>query len=113
MRIFGLGDLGNLGSTWPSNTPEVESCGPSPCSWWDNVWARDACVQYMQCAIPNDASTVALTDGVVTGVATEVGDVAGGVVSGAASGLAGNTSFSGAILLAAVAVAGVLILTRR
>lgn len=111
MRLFGLG------STWPSQTPEVTECGPSPCTWWDNVYARDACLNYMACAIPNDPTTIALSQGLPAGVGAETGEVVGGVVGSAASGLGtgltGGLNMPGAVLLGMIALGGILILTRR
>ncbi len=101
MRIQGLG------STWPANTPEVAACGPSPCTWWDNVYARDACLNYMQCAIPNDPSTIALTEGMAAGVGAEVGQGA------AALGSSALGSFSPSTLMLIGAAIGLLIVFRK
>jgi hypothetical protein len=113
MRLLGVGDvrgLGGLGSTWPSSTPEVAACGASPCTWWDNVYARDACVEYMKCAIPSDPTTVYLDQGVGAGVGAEVGSVGGGAVSGAVQGLAG---LSPSTLMLIGAAIGLVIVFRR
>ncbi len=107
MRLFGLGDLG---STWPSNTPTVVGCGDSnPCTWWDNVYARDACLNYMKCAIPDDPTTIYLDQGVGAGVGAEAGGVASGVASGVGQGIASNLTPSGAFTGAAVIGVGIFV----
>lgn len=88
MRLFGLGDLG---STWPANTPEVAACGPSPCTWWDNVYTRDACLNYMQCSIPNDPTTIGMTEGMATGVGATIGQDTEAVGAGLVGGFSPST----------------------
>lgn len=106
MRISGLGSL------WPSNTPEVAACGPSPCTWLDNVYARDACVTYMKCAAPNDPTTIGFTQGAAAGVGAEVGQAVGSTVSNLGSSLTGNLNLPGVMLVAGVLVLGIFLMKR-
>lgn len=117
MRLHGVGDvsavvpgLSGLGSTWPSQTPEVAACGPSPCTWWDNVYSRDACLEYMKCAIPTDPTTIYLDQGVGAGVGAEVVDAGGGVLGGAAT-VVGGLPVSTLLLIGAAI--GLVIVFRR
>jgi len=103
MRISGLGSL------WPSGTPEVADCGPSPCTWVDNIYARDACVAYMSCAAPSDPTTIALTQGTAAGVGAEVGQTVGDVTTGLFSGLT-NAGISGWAILAGLAIGGLVLI---
>jgi len=109
MRVSGLGDLGSL---WPSQTPEVAACGPSPCTWLDNVYARDACVAYMQCAAPNDPTTIGFTQGAAAGVGAEVGQGVGTAASSLGSSLTGSLNLPGVLLIAGVLVVGIFLLKR-
>jgi hypothetical protein len=106
MRISGLGSLGSL---WPSGTPEVPECGPSPCTWYDNIWARDACVNYMVCAAPNDPSTIALTEGMFAGAGAEAGEAVGDIAGGIFGGLT-SAGVPGWVIFAGIAVGGLVLI---
>lgn len=120
MRVSGLGS-----STWPTSVPDSPTCGPNPCTWLDNTGSvigesSQACADFMQCALPNDPTTIALNKsllaGATTAVSQDVGNVAGSVASGVAtglsSGLAGNTSIPGLILIAGLLFGGFLLMKR-
>lgn len=120
-----IGNLGRLGSTWPTSVPDSPTCGPNPCTWIDNTGSvigesSQACADFMQCALPDDPTTIALNKSLVSGVATAVGedvgstvgDVASGVAGGFAGGLSDKTNFSGFLLLGGVLVLGIFLLKR-
>jgi len=74
----------------------------------------------MQCALPNDPTTIALNKSLLAGVSTAVGEDVGGAVgsvsSGVASGLGGslleNTSIPGLLLLTGLIVGGIFLMRR-
>ena len=115
--------IGNLG-VFPSTVADSPTCGPNPCGLWDDLgsgWQQsptDPCSLFMQCAAPTDSSTIAMTKGMTAGMADVVGQAAGAVVGGAASGLtsgigsglANSTTLTGWLLLAGLAIGGILIL---
>ena len=104
--------IGDLGSLWPANTPEVATCGPSPCTWLDNIYARDACVTYMQCAAPTDPTTIGFTQGAAAGVGAEVGQGVGTAASSLGSSLTGSLNIPGVLLIAGALVIGMFLLKR-
>ena len=124
MRISGLGFSG-LGSTWPTSVPDSPTCGPNPCSWLDNTGSvvgesSQACADFMQCALPNDPTTIALNKNLISGVSAAVGedtgavvgDVTSGVASGFVGGFGGSTTLPGYLLLGGALVIGFLLLRR-
>lgn len=109
MRIAGLG---GLGSSLPASFPASDTCGPNPCNWWDDVWARDGCVSFLQCAYPSDPTTIALTQGVAAGAGAAAGGIASDVVGGGLSGLLDPAHLPGTVLLAVVVVGTIMLLKR-
>lgn len=111
-------------SSLPSSTPQ---CGSTPCSWIDDIYVRDACVEYMRCVAPNsnvaiDAAAKETADAMSVGdVAQGAGQVAGGITSevanvvgrflgGAAGGATSSMSLSGFLLLGAVALVAITVI---
>src|SRR5271157_3402380 len=120
MRVSGLGS-----STWPTSVPDSATCGPNPCTWIDNTGSvvgesSQACADFMQCALPNDPTTIALNKSLVQGAATAVGQDVGGIVGGASSGLAsgfgggllGSTTAPGLLLIAGALVLGFMLMKK-
>lgn len=66
LALSGLGDL--------------QDCGTNPCTWWDNVYLRDACLQYKTCVNPNDPMVILANRGLIVGGAQVVGSTVGGAV---------------------------------
>jgi hypothetical protein len=106
MRISGLG------SSLPASFPASDSCGPNPCTWWDNIYARDNCIAFLQCGYPDDPTTIGFTQGVAAGAGAAAGGMASDVVGGSLSGLLDSSHIAGTVLLA-VAVVGTIMLLRR
>jgi hypothetical protein len=52
-------------------------CGEDPCTWFDAVYARDACLAYKLCATPNDPATIMESKGLLVGGATVAGTAVG------------------------------------
>lgn len=92
MRI-GMGALGQT----PSD------CGPNPCTWFDEIWASDACKTYMQCA---DPTGVIATGSVVTSALEQTGSAVG---AGVAGGTSGFFSAQNPISLVVLAVIGLVV----
>ena len=114
--------LTGLGSSLPSSFANSDTCGPNPCNWWDDVWARDACIQFLECAYPNDPTTIGFQQGAAAGAGAAAGQAVGGAVSAAGTGLAtgltgGDSSGVGgvswALIGGAAALLAVIVLTRR
>ncbi len=117
MRISGLG------STWPTSVPDSSVCGVNPCRWYENVGSivgatSDACVAFLDCAIPNDPTTIGqhhLIGGAAAAVGEDVGgtvaDVASGLGTGLGYGLGGNINLSGIAIVAAAV--GLFLLFRK
>lgn len=119
MHLNGLGS-----STWPSQTPDKAACGTNPCTWYDNIYARDACVAYMQCSIPTDPTTTYMVEGASAGVtaavgqdvgavANVVGDVVGNAAAGLGTGLASGLQLPGMLAIGAAALIALLLLNKR
>ena len=120
MRISGLG------STWPTSVPDSATCGVNPCTWTDNLESgfassdpnTDPCTVFMKCALPNDPTTIAMTQGMWAGMASAagqdtgamVGAVASNLTSGLGTGLLSSTTFPGWLLFAGLAIGGLLLL---
>lgn len=113
--------LQGLGSSLPSGFPHSDTCGDNPCTWWDDIWARDACISFLECAYPNDPTTIGFQQGAAAGAGAAAGQMVGGAMAGAGTGLAtglvGDTSGVGgvswALIGGAAALLAVVILTRR
>ena len=106
MRIQGLG------SSLPSGFAHSDQCGDNPCNWWDDIYARDACISFLQCAYPNDPPTIGFTQGMAAGAGAAAGEMAGGVVSGIGTGLAGGSNL-GSLVVVSVAVLGAILLLKK
>lgn len=114
MRLYGLGS-----STWPTSVPDSASCGVNPCGALDNMGSvigqsSQACADFMECALPNDPTTIALNKSLVAGVSTAVGQDVGNVAVDAGTGvLAGLGNSLGvpswAVLVGAIAL-GLIVL---
>lgn len=120
MRVSGLGS-----STWPTSVPDNPTCGPNPCTWLDNTGSvvgesSQACANFMQCALPNDPTTIALNKSLLAGATTAVGqdvggtvgDISSGLASGLSGGLASSASIPGLILIAGLLFGGFLLMKR-
>ncbi len=105
MRIAGLG------SSLPSSFQNSDTCGANPCNWWDDVYARDACVNFLTCAYPNDPTTIGFNQGVGAGAGAAAGEMAGGVIGGIGTGLAGGSM--GSLVIISVAVLGAILLLKK
>ena len=72
------------------------SCGDNPCTWWDDVYLRDACKAFLTCSNPADPLLVMTNQGLIVGGAQVVGSTVGQAVStgveSAAAGVAVNPS---------------------
>jgi hypothetical protein len=108
MRISGLGNLGSLGTS--TTDLSVPSCGDNPCTWWDEVWVRDACLTFLRCADPSNPLVVSMDQGFTAGVAAEAGQIAGSAVSGAASGLKSSLGIPGWAILGGIAIGGLVLI---
>lgn len=105
LSITGLGD--------------IPDCGTDPCTWWDSIYMRDACLQYKTCVNPNDPAVILVTQGLIVGGAQVVGQTAGSAVGGgiqaAINGLVGGGNGTpinwGTIALVGIAgVIGIMLL---
>lgn len=108
MRISGLG------SSWPTNMPDQPGCVTNPCTWVDNIYARQSCIDFLLCAAPNDPTTIGLTQGAAAGAGAAaggmVGDVVGGVSSGFGDSLGNQLGVPGWAILLGVAVGGIYLI---
>lgn len=100
-----------------SGLGDAAACGTSPCTWWDDIYVRDACVNYLACANPNDVRYIGATQGAGAAIGASFGQTVGGAVSGAGQGLwaaltGGQPSQAGGtmVIIAGVALAGLLVL---
>lgn len=118
MRLHGLG------SSLPSSFADSGTCGTNPCNWWDDIYARDACISFLNCAYPNDPTTIGFNRGAIVGAGAAAGQAVGGTVEaageGLATGLTGGDGGSGGVggvswaLIGGIgALLAVVILTRR
>jgi hypothetical protein len=71
-----------------------DDCGADPCTWWDQVYMRDACLAYKTCVNPNDPEVVLVNKGLLVGGAqvagTAVGQTAGTAIESTVTGLFTN-----------------------
>jgi hypothetical protein len=118
--------LTGLGSSLPSGFPHSDACGDNPCTWWDDIYARDACITFLECAYPNDPTTIGFEQGALVGAGAAAGQAVGGTVSAAGTGLitgltGGDTTtapggvggVSWALIGGAAALLAVIVLTRK
>lgn len=60
------------------------SCGDSPCTWWDDVYASDACLAYTKCVDPTSTfynlNTYGLIGGTAVGAGQEINKAASAFV---------------------------------
>lgn len=97
---------------------DAPDCGTDPCTWWDNVWVRDACLTYLGCANPADIRYIGAKQGAGAAAGAAVGQEFGGAISGAAKGFAsgvgggagGSTGLAGTMLIVGAAMVGALML---
>lgn len=84
-------------------------CGTDPCTWFDEIYARDACMSYLQCASPQDPRVIGLLPAVGNVLGSIAGQAVGGFTSslGTATGLTNSTTNA---LWAAGLAAGALVL---
>jgi len=114
--------LTGLGSSLPSSFADSDTCGANPCNWWDDIVARDSCLQFLYCAYPNDPTTIGFQKGAIVGAAAAAGQAVGGAVDAAGSGLVSGLTggdptktggVSWALIGGAAALLAVIILTRK
>ena len=103
MRISGLGD-----TTTDLNVP---ACGTvNPCTWWDEVWVRNACLSYLRCADPSNPLVVGMDQGFVAGVTDLIGQEVASGVQGAGTGVARALNVPGWVILGGVALGGLILI---
>jgi len=107
MRLEGLGQSTSITAL---NAPQ---CGDNPCTWFDNVWVSDACLNYLQCAQPGNILVTAMNQGTGAAAGQAVGQVATGVVGGAATGIGNTVGTNGALIIAAAAMLALLIVLKK
>ena len=109
----GTGLSGPLFPFDPNLVPPAGQCGDNPCTWWDNVWARDPCLAYLGCADPNNPLYVGATAGLPAAVGVSVGQEISNSAMGVAQGLVtpGITPTIGSsiALIGILALAGLLV----
>jgi hypothetical protein len=71
-------------------------CGDDPCTWFDAVYLRDACLAYKTCQNPNDPAVILANKGLIVGSATvagsTVGQAAGQAIESTVTGIFTNPS---------------------
>ena len=93
-----------------------DACGTNPCTWWDDIYVRDACLNYLACADPTNPLYVGATKGGLYLAGQAVGSAAGTAVTeltgGAASGIASaaNASPTSLAIIGGVAILGLFVL---
>ncbi len=95
--------VGGTGTALPIAPP---TCGTDQCSWWDQIWVRDACLAYLRCANPTDPRVIAMDQGFFTGAGAAVGGAAGQASRGLLSGLFQNAD--GTVNFVTVGLIGLL-----
>jgi hypothetical protein len=56
---------------------DAAACGDNPCTWWDEVYLRDACMNYLACADPANPLLITAQRGLIVGGAQVLGQTAG------------------------------------
>lgn len=65
-------------------------CGDNPCTWFDSIYARDACVAYTCCTDPAGIACTAYTKGVIGATGQAAGEAFSRFFSGLGTGLTEN-----------------------
>lgn len=101
--------VAHLGYVDPSELSPVDSsaCGvENPCGWWDDIYVRDACLNYLATCNPSSSLYIGATQGGITAATNAIGDAASNAaaqtLNGSITGLLKNPA--GMILLVALAV---------
>ncbi len=91
---------------------DTSDCGVNPCTWWDNLWMRDACLQYRTCVNPNDPMATLVTQGTIVGGAEVVGSTIGTAIGSgtqaAVQGLVGGGPTGAPVNWGTIAVIGIV-----
>lgn len=66
---------------------DAAACGDDPCTWWDSVWMRDACISYRYCVNPADPLANLVSNGLIVGGAQTIGQTLGQAVNEAVEGV--------------------------
>lgn len=93
MNISGLGD-----------------CGTDPCTWVDNVYVRDACLDYLRCADPNNVLVIGVDQGFGAAVGAGVGQEVGGFFGNVADQTVSTSGVGGTLIMIALAVGGFFVI---
>lgn len=97
---------------------DASNCGVNPCTWWDNIYASDACLAYNQCANPTAPSTVLESQGLIAGGSQILGQTAQSSVTGFIQGLTqdpitGQTNWTNVFVLVGGVVLLLMLLEKR
>lgn len=103
MRISGLG------SFWPSAFSDTQECGENPCTWIDNVYARENCAAFLQCGYPTDPTTIAINKGLIAGMGSSAGQAVGATTGGLFTGLV-ESGIGGWLVLAGIGIGGIVLI---
>lgn len=115
LSLPGPRGMSGLGTCADSGT-----CGPNPCTWWDNVWISDACRKFCQCSDPASwgavGADVALGQELVGAagvVGSAVGSAAGSAIGGTAQGIGNQlNSVTGYVMIGTGALLLLMLLKR-
>jgi len=82
------------------------SCGENPCTWVDDIYVRDACLAYLDCADPNNLLAIGAEQGAIAAGGAALGQGAGRFFSNLADQTLQNSSIGGTLIMIALAVGG-------
>lgn len=74
-------------------------CGADPCTWFDQIYIRDACLSYLECANPEDPRVVGVQKGLLPAIGQEAGNVIGQTLGSTASSFGGSTGIPTSFLV--------------